>query len=322
MSEPASRLEIVDYGPETATFQRDVVEGLRGTPPSIPSKYFYDERGAELFEQICELPEYYPTRTELGITRRYAAEMADALGSRCVLVEYGSGASLKTRILLDHLDEPAAYVPIDISREQLERTAAALNRDYPALEVLPVCADYTGDYEIPEPSGGYRRDAVYFPGSTIGNFTPERACVFLSHARELLGKDAGMLVGVDLKKDVRVLEAAYNDAAGVTAAFNKNLLRRANRELGADFADDGFRHVALYAEEEGRIEMHLESRRDQRVTVAGDTFPLPKGTRIHTENSYKYALDEFAELAAAAGWRPEHAWCDPEQLFSVHYLAG
>lgn len=322
MSEPASVLEIADYGPEPATFQRDVVEGLRQTPPSIPSKYFYDERGAELFERICELPEYYPTRTELGITRRYAGEMADALGPRCVLVEYGSGASLKTRILLDHLAQPAAYVPIDISREQLERSATALNRDYPALEVLPVCADYTGDYELPEPSGGYRRDAVYFPGSTIGNFTPDRACAFLAHARELLGHDAGMLIGVDLKKDVRVLEQAYDDADGVTAAFNKNLLVRANRELGADFDADGFRHVALYAEDEGRIEMHLESLHDQVVRIAGDVFSLAKGTRIHTENSYKYALDEFAELAARAGWRPEHAWCDADQLFSVHYLAG
>ncbi len=322
MSDPATSLEIADYGPETATFQRDVVEGLRRTPPSIPSKYFYDERGAELFERICELSEYYPTRTELGITRRYAGEMADALGPRCVLVEYGSGASLKTRILLDHLTEPAAYVPIDISREQLERTATALNHDYPSLEVLPVCADYTGDYQIPEPSGGYRRDAVYFPGSTIGNFTPEQACAFLGHARELLGENAGMLIGVDLKKDVRVLEGAYNDAAGVTAAFNKNLLERANRELGADFETDAFRHVALYAQGEGRIEMHLESRRDQAVTVGGETFHLPEGTRIHTENSYKYALDEFAELAAQAGWRAEHAWCDAERLFSVHYLAG
>jgi dimethylhistidine N-methyltransferase len=322
MSDAVTSLEIADYEPETATFRRDVVEGLRKSPPAIPSKYFYDERGAELFERICELPEYYPTRTELSITQRWAGEMADALGPRCVLVEYGSGASLKTRVLLDHLKDPAAYVPIDISREQLERTAAALNEDYPALEVLPVCADYTGDYEIPEPSGDYRRDAVYFPGSTIGNFTPERARAFLVHAREVLGENAGMLVGVDLKKDPSVLEAAYNDAAGVTAAFNLNLLARANRELGADFALEGFGHRALWSEEAGRIEMHLESLRDQTVTIGEETFSLSAGTRIHTENSYKYSLGGFAELADAAGWRHEQAWCDPERLFSVHYLAG
>jgi dimethylhistidine N-methyltransferase len=322
MSGPATPLEIADYEPETATFRRDVMAGLRKTPPSIPSKYFYDERGADLFEQICELPEYYPTRTELSISQTYAPQMAEALGPRCVLVEYGSGASLKTRVLLDHLKDPAAYVPIDISREQLARTAAALNEDYPALEVLPVCADYTGDYEIPEPSRGYRRDAVYFPGSTIGNFTPERARAFLAHALERLGDDAGMLIGVDLKKDVALLEAAYNDAAGVTAAFNLNLLVRANRELGADFALDGFRHVALYAEADGRIEMHLESLRDQTVTLGGEAFDLPAGTRIHTENSYKYSVAEFAELAGEAGWRHEQAWCDAQGLFSVHYLAG
>ena len=320
MYQQASVPEVLDFGSPQASFRDDLLRGLQQLPKSIPSKYFYDERGAQLFERICETPEYYPTRTELEITRTHAEEMAGCLGERCLLVEYGSGASLKSRILLDHLDAPAGYVPIDISREQLERTAKILHGLYPRLEVLPVCADYTGDYALPTPARPARHVSVYFPGSTIGNFTRPQAASFLEHVAEISGEGGGLLLGVDLQKDRETLESAYNDAAGVTEAFNKNLLVRANRELGTDFRPDDFRHVAFYDEDEGRIEMHLESVRDQTVRIAERQVSLSAGERIHTENSYKYRLGPFADLAQGAGWSVVACWTDPERLFSVQYL--
>lgn len=309
-----------DFGPEAADFRRDVLAGLRRSPRSIPSKYLYDERGSQLFERICELEEYYPTRTELAITRKHLTEIADCLGPRCLLVEYGSGSSLKTRILLDRLEDPAGYVPIDISREHLARSAAELDAAYPNLDVLPVCADYTGDYDLPRPRRPARHVVVYFPGSTIGNFTPPAARDFLAHVAEVCGPGGGLLIGVDLVKDRETLERAYDDAEGVTAAFNRNLLARANRELGADFDLDAFAHVALWNGELGRIEMHLESLRDQEVRVAGERLRFRAGERIHTENSYKYELEQFAALAGSAGLGLVEVWTDPERLFSVQYL--
>jgi dimethylhistidine N-methyltransferase len=320
MYQRASVPEVLDFGSPKASFRDDLFRGLQQLPKSIPSKYFYDERGAELFERICETPEYYPTRTELEITRSHAEEMAACLGERCLLVEYGSGASLKSRILLDHLDQPAGYVPIDISREQLGRTAKILHGIYPHLEVLPVCADYTSDYALPTPKRSQRHVSVYFPGSTIGNFTRPHAAEFLEHVAEISGAGGGLLLGVDLQKDRQTLERAYNDAAGVTEAFNKNLLVRANRELGADFRPERFRHVAFYDEDEGRIEMHLESAVDQAVRIGERVVPLAAGERIHTENSYKYRLGQFADLAQGAGWSVVACWTDPERLFSVQYL--
>ncbi len=309
-----------DPTPETASFRRDLVRGLARKPRSIPAKHFYDARGAELFERICELPEYYPTRTELGILRRHAGEMSARLGPRCIVVEYGSGASLKTRILLDHLASPAAYVPVDISREQLASTAAALDAAYQELPVLPVCADYTADYEVPRPPGEAERTAIYFPGSTIGNFTPDEARHFLAHAAEVAGPNGALLIGIDLEKDAGILNAAYDDSAGVTAEFNKNLLVRANRELGADFRPERFRHVAFWDARHGRVEMHLESACDQRVRIDSHDFALAEGERIHTENSYKYSVSGFAELAERAGWRLGAAWTDADAWFAVLYL--
>jgi dimethylhistidine N-methyltransferase len=318
--EPVAPPAIRDLGPATETFEADVLAGLTRAPKALPCKYFYDERGSALFEAICELDEYYVTRTELAITRRHAAQMAERLGPRCLLVEYGSGSGLKTRILLDALEEPVAWVPIDISRAALEASAAELRAERPELEVLPVCADYTASYALPRPARAPRRTVVYFPGSTIGNFTPGQARGFLAHAAEVCGRGGGLLIGVDLQKDRERLERAYDDAAGVTAAFNRNLLVRINRELGADFRVERFRHVALWNAELGRVEMHLESVADQEVRVAGRSFRVRAGERIHTENSYKWRLGDFRALAARAGWRLVRAWTDAEALFSVQYF--
>jgi dimethylhistidine N-methyltransferase len=313
---------IRDCRPAASAFQSEVLAGLRGEPKTLPCKWLYDERGSALFEAICELDEYYVTRTELGITRAHAAEMAAWLGPRCLLVEYGSGSGHKTRILLGALDDPVAYVPIDISRAALAASAAGLRAARPGLPVLPVCADYTADYVLPRPARRPRRTAVYFPGSTIGNFTPAQARRFLAHVAEACGPGGGLLIGVDLRKGRETLERAYDDAAGVTAAFNRNLLVRINRELGADFPVGRFRHVALWNADAGRVEMHLESEVAQEVRVAGERIRFAAGERIHTESSYKWRLEDFRALAAAAGWRLVRAWTDAEGLFSVQYLAA
>jgi L-histidine Nalpha-methyltransferase len=300
----------------------EVLTGLEQPQKHIPCKYLYDERGSRLFERICELEEYYPTRTELGIMESNAADMARELGAGCLLVEYGSGSSRKTRLLLDHMERPAAYVPIDISRETLHRSARALATAYPHLEVLPVCADYTEPVEIPESRRAPLRRGVYFPGSTIGNFTPADATAFLCRMAGLAGARGGMLIGVDLKKDSRVLELAYDDPRGVTAAFNKNLLARLNRELDADFPLERFRHRAVYDANAGRVEMHLVCDAALTVSVGDVEVRFEAGETIHTENSYKYELDEFAELAQRAGLAVRRVWTDGERRFSVQLLAA
>lgn len=315
-------IHLHDFTPEREIFLQDVIRGLRSPNKSIPCKYFYDERGSCLFDQICDLDEYYPTRTELAIMREYGEEMASCVGSGCLLIEYGSGSSTKTRVLLDHLRDPAAYVPIDISREHLERSAADLARTYTGLQVLPVCADYTRDFTLPTGSRPASHRVVYFPGSTIGNFSIDEARSFLARIAGVCGVGGGLLIGVDLKKDPEILERAYNDRKGVTAAFNLNVLARINRELGADFALDNYRHQAVYNRQSGRIEMYIVSQREQVVHLGDQEFPFAQGDRILTECSCKYGLDEFAQLAASVGLKVERVWTDDQRLFSVQYLTA
>lgn len=312
---------LLDLEPSTNTFLQDILEGLSRSPKSLPCKYFYDERGSRLFDRICELEEYYPTRTELAIMRRYAPEMAQQIGPGVMLAEYGSGSSIKTRWLLDHLPDPVAYVPVDISRDHLERTAGRLAGDYPHIDVLPVCADFTGTFDLPVSIREPSHAAVYFPGSTIGNFTPEQALRLLQQISDLCGTGGGLLIGIDLKKDVATIEAAYNDAAGVTAEFNLNLLHRINRELDGDFALNEFRHRAVYNPQMGRVELGLVSQRAQRVTVAGETFDFERGEEIRTEYSHKYTIEEFAELAAAADLSLHRHWTDDASQFAVLHFA-
>lgn len=310
----------VDLHPATGLFLDDVIAGMGCTPKALSPKYFYDARGSALFEAICDLPEYYPTRTELRLMQESFAEMAAELGENCLLIEFGSGAGVKTEVLLKAL-RPAAYVPVDISVDALRGAAVRLDQRFPQMPVIAVCADYMQAMEIPGLTAyAASRRVIYFPGSTIGNLTPEDALMFLQDARRLAGSGGAMLVGVDLKKDTAVLHAAYNDAQGVTAEFNLNLLRRINRELGADFVLEQFRHVAFYDQAAGRIEMHLESLCTQNVTVGGRVFEFAKGERMHTENSCKYSIDEFRDLARKAGFRPQQVWSDPQQYFAVHLL--
>lgn len=313
-------LVLHDQGPERERFRRDVLAGLRGEPKTLPCKYLYDAEGSRLFDRICELEAYYPTRTELAIVREHGAAMAEALGPDCLLVEYGSGSSAKTRVLLEHLERPAGYVPVDISREHLLRSAEALSAAHPELEVLPVCADFTERFPVPVPKRMPARTAVYFPGSTIGNFEPEGAAALLAQVAAQCGSGGALLLGVDLAKERETLERAYDDPEGVTAAFNRNLLVRMNRELGAGFDLERFAHRALYDEEAGRVEMHLESLAEQTVEVAGERVRFRKGESVCTEHSHKYTLEGFAALAARAGFEVARVWTDPARLFSVQYL--
>jgi dimethylhistidine N-methyltransferase len=303
----------------TDEFLRDVVDGLSRSPKQLPCKYFYDARGSELFEQICELPEYYPTRCEAEILRRRAPEMAKLFGPRCVLVEYGSGSSRKTRLLLDRIPDLAAYVPVDISAEHLLQSARALSLRYPGLAIRPVAADFTRPFALP-PLPSAERRVVFFSGSTVGNFHPSEAVGLLNHIARLVGAGGGLLIGVDLKKDRLTLERAYDDAKGVTAAFNLNLLSHINRELSADFALERFAHRAVYNEPAGRIEMHLVSTEAQTVRVGDHTFAFAEGEAICTEYSYKYSIDQFRALAARAGFGVDHVWTDSKELYSVQYL--
>ncbi len=317
----AAAVPLVDLRPEAGSFRDDVIAGLSGAVKSLPPKYFYDARGSELFEAICELPEYYPTRTEIALMIDQGAAMARLPGPRCAVIEFGAGSGRKTRILLEALD-PVAYVPIDIAREQLARTATDISREFPSVSVTAVCADYSRPLELPPNAvPASARRVVYFPGSTIGNLTPPEAVAFLAVARRLAGARGGMLVGVDLKKDGARLNAAYNDAQGVTARFNLNLLARINRELGANFDLAAFRHHAFYNERLGRVEMHLVSLKAQRVRLDGASFSFRGGETIHTESSYKYTVAEFQALARSAGFEAMECWTDAGSLFSVHYLA-
>ena len=296
-----------------------VLRGLSRDQKTIPPRYFYDHRGSKLFDEICEVDEYYPTRTELSIFRRHIDDIVRAVGSRSSLIEYGAGSSTKIRLLLDHLKDLAAYIPIDISGDYLEEVAQELAADYPELNIQPVCADFTQDFEIPEIAEARRR-VVFFPGSTIGNMHPPEASELLSGMADVCGPDGGVLIGVDLKKDPDVLEAAYDDSAGVTGEFNLNLLRRINRELDGDFDESAFRHRAKYNDELGRVEMHLVSEREQEVQIADQSFEFAEGESIHTECSYKYTTDEFAGLAAASGLAVSKVWRDSARLFSVQFL--
>ncbi len=314
--------DLIDQAPATESFREAVLRGLQRSQKQVPSKFLYDERGSKLFSKICEQEEYYPTRTEIGIMRRHGEAMAHAIGPKARLVELGSGSSLKTRLLLDRLTDLASYVPVDISREFLLESAEALAEEYPSVPIQPVCADYTEPFTLPDPPPLAARTVGYYPGSTIGNFRPEEAQDFLQRIANLVRPDGGLLLGVDLKKDVGILEAAYNDAAGVTAAFNKNLLRRMNRELNATFDLDRFEHQAVWNPERGCIEMHLRSTTAQTVTVAGQEFSFEEGETIHTEDSHKYTLDEFAELAEETGFEVDHLWTDDRGFFSVQYCTA
>lgn len=306
--------------PEADRMLEEALEGLCETPKTLPCKYFYDEVGSALFDRICELEEYYPTRTESGIMRDNIDEIARALGPNVLLVEYGSGSCVKTRLLLDNLEVPAAYIPIDISGEHLLRSAGTLEEDYPAVEILPVVADYSWPLELPSARRAARRRVVYFPGSTIGNFHPPDAARFLAGIRRLVGDRGGLLIGVDLRKDSVVIERAYNDSEGVTAAFNLNILARLNRECGADFDLGAFRHRAVYNQALGRVEMHLFSGARQIVRLGPVAIPFAEGESILTECSYKYSPEQFAEVARLAGFEQERVWTDPRRWFSVQYL--
>ncbi|MGE0151716.1 MAG: L-histidine N(alpha)-methyltransferase [Reyranellaceae bacterium] len=315
---PAAR-GIVDLAPGQESFRDAVLKGLSLPQKAISPKFLYDARGAELFERICEQPEYYPTRTEMALLREKSPEMARLIGPSAHLVEYGSGAGEKIEMLLAALENPEAYVAVDISREQLMEATARLATRHPDLAVTGICADYNSPLPLPDAPNGRR--VGFFPGSTIGNFTPQDAAAFLRAASRSL-QGGGMLIGVDRKKDKAVLDAAYNDAAGVTEAFIMNLLARMNRELDADFDPDRFRYVAFYNEAEGRIEIYIESLHDQTVAVAGHRFRFRTGERLHSEYSYKYDIAQFQALARAAGFRPQAWWTDASDLFSIHYLAA
>lgn len=301
-------------------FLDDVLRGLAACPPSLPSKYFYDARGSALFDAITALDAYYPTRTEEAIMAAHTDEIAACVGAGggegTVLIEYGSGSSVKTRRLLDALPALAAYVPIDISGEHLAHVAERLRAAYPRLPVLPLAADYTAPFHLPD-LPLHRRRVVYFPGSTIGNYEPADARAILAQMARVAGPGGGLLIGADQRKDESVLLRAYDDEEGVTAAFNLNLLARINRELGADFDLSAWRHEARYDAAEGRIEMHLVAERAQTVRVAGRAFSFPAGQSIHTENSYKYTPDGLAALAAPAGLRRAARWTDPRGYFAV-----
>jgi dimethylhistidine N-methyltransferase len=300
-------------------FAHDMMRALASRPRSISPKYFYDAQGSQLFDRICELPEYYPTRTELRILTQNAREIAAHMGPRAEIVEFGAGSLRKIRLLLDAMDRPARYLPIDISGEHLAQSAAALQRDYPGLDVRPVEADYTQRLLLPARLPGAGQRVGFFPGSTIGNFTPPEALHFLEIAGQVL-RGGALLVGADLIKDPAVLHAAYNDAQGVTAAFNLNLLARANRELGTRFALDQFAHSAFYNAPHQRIEMHLVSRRRQKIALGGEGYEIDEGEALHTENSHKFTVDGFRGMAQRAGFRPGPVWIDQDRLFSVHWL--
>ena len=303
---------------ERDDFYQEVINGLSQPSRFIPPKYFYDQAGSRLFESICEQPEYYPTRTETALLKQYANEIAELAGAGCYVIEPGSGSCEKVRFLLDAL-RPAAYVPLDISCTHLKMAAACIAGDFPWLDVHAVCTDITAAMSLPF-IPAQARSVMFYPGSSIGNFNPQDAVAFLSCLAKITGQGGALLIGVDLKKDKDVLDAAYNDANGVTAAFNLNLLQRINRELAGDFDIAAFAHHAFYNSARGRIEMHLISERQQTARVDGHTFEFNAGDSIHTENSYKYTIDEFQVLARQAGFTPCRVWTDNDDLFSLHYL--
>jgi dimethylhistidine N-methyltransferase len=305
---------------QTTAFARDAIDDLSQRPKRLSPKYFYDAAGSELFEAITRLPEYYPTRTELAILRDRGGDISAIIPEGAALVEFGAGATTKVRLLLENC-AIGAYVPVDISGDFLKDQADALRRDFPDLDVYPVAADFTTPFALPAAIASMPK-VGFFPGSTLGNFEPHEACAFLRSARQILGEGAQMILGVDLEKDERVLYDAYNDAAGVTARFNLNVLVRINRELGGNFDLSAFTHRAIYNRERHRIEMHLISRKSQTVRMLGTSIAFRAGESIHTENSYKYSLDRFTALARGAGWTPRESWTDKAGMFSVHALVA
>ncbi|HVP86128.1 MAG TPA: L-histidine N(alpha)-methyltransferase [Rhizomicrobium sp.] len=317
MNEAALRAHSIDEAAEE--FARDLVDGLQRKQKKIACKYFYDARGSELFDRICRLPEYYQTRTEMALLRDHAGEIARLMGRNVELVEFGAGSLAKVRILLDALETPQSYVPIDISGEYLLDVAVGLEEDYPDMTLRPVIADFTQAIDLPKKEAAVSRRVGFFPGSTIGNFTRDAAVSFLKNAARTLG-GGGLLIGTDLVKDPSLLHAAYNDSSGVTAAFNKNLLLRANRELGANFDLNNFAHSASYNALQMRIEMYLVSLVRQTVRVAGETLRFGQGEAIHTEDSHKYTIESFTELAVEAGFAPRKSWTDANRLFAIHWL--
>jgi dimethylhistidine N-methyltransferase len=299
------------------TFADDVVGGLQASPKRVPAKYFYDAEGSLLFERITDLPEYYPTRCEMRILQENAADIAKLIPDGAALIEFGSGSNKKVRILLRAVSNLGCYVPVDICQEMVEQEAAELKPDFPQLKVQPVTADITQDFVLPPEAKAAPLRVGFFPGSTIGNFEPHEAAGFLRHAAKILGSGARLIIGADLIKPAEILNAAYNDAAGVTARFNLNLLARINRELGGNFKLDGFEHHAFYNRERNRVEMHLASLKRQKAKVAGETIEFRAGETIHTENSYKYSIEKLAALARGAGWRRLKVWTDDHNYFSI-----
>ncbi|VAW51993.1 Dimethylhistidine N-methyltransferase [hydrothermal vent metagenome] len=316
----SQRYQFFDQHPEIADFRSDVIQGLSASEPYISPKYFYDETGSRLFEEICNSGEYYPTRTEVSIIRDNIEDIVDKLGQDCLLIEPGSGDSYKVRLLLDAL-RPIAYLPIDISKSYLRGEAQKLAAEFTWLNVHAICADFTGKLELPYHVNSTNKVA-FFPGSTIGNFAPKQAVSVLKEINTMVGEGGGLLIGVDLQKKASILNAAYNDESGYTEKFNKNLLVRINRELDANFEPDQFRHYAFYNEQQFRIEMHLVSLRDQQVTLDDKTFYFKKNQSILTEYSHKYSIDSFQTLAQQAGFKRKKSWVDKNQLFSLHYLVN
>jgi dimethylhistidine N-methyltransferase len=317
---PDGSFAFYDLAPGEESFRDAVLAGLSQHPKSLPCKFFYDQRGSALFEAICEVPEYYLTRAEMTILENHAGAIAERIGPHCRLIELGSGASRKVRLLLNALRSPLAYVAVDISRDFLREAAANIAADFSNLQIAAVCADYTRPFDLPPLAGPRGRRVGFFPGSTIGNFEPEGVVAFLTHCGHLLGPGAEMLIGVDVKKDKRILDAAYNDAAGLNAEFNLNLLHRIQKELDSDIEIADFEHVAFYNPDEGRVELYIKSLKAQSAMIAGRRFSFAAGELIHTENSYKYAIPEFRELAARAGFAALDTWTDPNGMFSVHYF--
>jgi dimethylhistidine N-methyltransferase len=312
--------DIVDYEPDIGDFRQGLVDGLSKDPKDIPAKFLYDERGSELFEQICETDDYYPTRTEIGIMETCLDEVSELIGPRARIVEFGAGSGRKTRMFLDALEEPAAYLPIEISKAALRGCAERMRKAFPELEVIPICADYTEPVELPKPSTSTGRTVGYYPGSTLGNFEPDEAAAFLKRIHQLCGDDGGLVIGIDLVKDRETLEAAYDDSESVTEAFTMNILDRANREADADFDRDAFDFEAEWQPENRRVQLRLVSTQAQTVHVGDESFDFEAGEPMVTEHSYKFELDQFAKLARETGFTPVETWTDDQEYFSLWYL--
>ena len=312
----------IDYSPTAISILKEVLAGLSKNQKSLPPKLLYDKRGSEIFEKICLLHEYYPTRAETEILKTFSSDITQLIGSEAIIVEPGSGAGDKIRYLLPYLLRPKAYVPIEISKEILLRMTDELHREFPQLRVIPVCADFSQDMELPVGiKAGNAKKVVFFPGSTIGNLEPEEAIHFLKKIGKLVGSGGGLVIGVDLKKDPEIFKMAYDDPHGVTSDFNLNLLERLNREVSADFDINNFTHEAIYNENQGKIEMHLVSKISQLVRVNQTVFRFNQGETIHTESSYKYSVEEFAELCAKAKFKIRKCWKDSQNLFCVYYFS-